>query len=98
MEVELDRQGRLACLMAAAGACERCGRSDGALEWHHVITRRVRSLRWDPMNALALCLSCHRWWHAHPKLALEWFVERYGTCRLEYLLQVRNSTRGKGGP
>lgn len=85
----MDRQARLACLMAAAGRCERCGSSDGALEWHHVVTRRLRRLRWRPENALALCQECHRWWHASPRRALRWFVEKFGQCRLDLLLAIR---------
>ena len=85
----MDRQARLACLMAAAGRCERCG-SSGALEWHHVVTRRVRALRWRLENALALCPDCHRWWHAHPKVAHDWFVARFGPERLRLLRAIRD--------
>lgn len=90
MEVDLDRAARLACLMSAGGRCERCGGSDGRLEWHHVIGRRCRALRWRPENALALCVACHRWWHAHPQVALRWFAETFGVARLAFLRKLRN--------
>jgi 5-methylcytosine-specific restriction endonuclease McrA len=86
----MDSQARLACLMAAGGSCAKCGASGIVLEHHHVITRRVRALRWLPENALALCHPCHAAWHAHPKAALEWFVERYGEARLAYLRSMRS--------
>ena len=84
----MDSAARLACLMAAGGLCERCGGS-GALEWHHVISRRVRTLRWRPENAVALCLPCHRWWHSGPRAALAWFVAQFGPERLAMLRALR---------
>ena len=95
--IERDRMARFACLEAARGSCERCGASDGRLEWHHVITRRVVALRWESANSLALCQPCHRWWHGNPKAALEWFVGRFGINRLEYLHQRLRALRKKGG-
>lgn len=88
LEIDLDRRARTACLVAAGGRCERCGTSDGNLEHHHVFTRRVRVLRWRLENALALCPSCHRWWHASRKRAIEWFVEKFGQARLELLRRI----------
>lgn len=87
-ELELDRHARLACLAAAGGRCERCG-SEGALEWHHVVSRRLRALRWLLENSLCLCPSCHRWWHASPRRAALWFVERFGQDRLDRLHELR---------
>ena len=89
LEIDLDHHARLACLMAAGGSCEKCGAWGQALEWHHVITRRVRSLRWLPENSVALCVPCHRWWHSHPRLALQWFVARFGEARLAFLRSAK---------
>jgi 5-methylcytosine-specific restriction endonuclease McrA len=86
----MDQQARLACLMAAGGSCAKCGSAGARLEWHHVITRRVRALRWIPENSVALCVGCHRWYHANPRAALAWFVERFGEARLAYLRSMRS--------
>lgn len=89
--MDMDRHARIACLVAAGGRCEKCGDSSLRLEWHHVITRRVRALRWDPKNAVCLCPTCHRWWHANPAAALEWFVLTFGELRLSMLYRLRNN-------
>jgi len=42
----------------------------------HVRTRRYKSIRWDPANAMTLCAGCHAYkWHAPPPGfdPLEWF-------------------------
>jgi 5-methylcytosine-specific restriction endonuclease McrA len=85
----MDQQARLACLMAAGGCCERCGASSGALEQHHVLSRRIRATRWLPQNAVCLCQPCHRWWHASPRRGLAWFVERFGQARLDLIRSLR---------
>lgn len=77
--------------MAAGGRCERCGDSDCALEHHHVIGRRCIATRWRPENALALCLPCHRWWHASRRRAIRWFVEKFGPDRLELLNRLKRA-------
>jgi len=87
LEVDMDRAARLACLMAAGGRCERC-EGYGALEWHHIIGRACRALRWLPVNALCLCLPCHRWVHARPRLAQAWMELRW-PGRLAELRRLR---------
>lgn len=43
------------------GMCRRCGSQSNALEAAHIIPRRSLSVRYDPMNGLALCAAtCHR--------------------------------------
>lgn len=71
LEIDMDRQARLACIMAAGGRCERC-EGYGPLEWHHIITRSCLALRWAPLNGMCLCVACHRWWHASPRRAKAW--------------------------
>jgi hypothetical protein len=48
----------------------------GNLEWHHVRYRTLNHLRWDLLNGISLCGSCHRKWHNGPKLQV-WFEQRY---------------------
>lgn len=67
--------------------CRRCGRSkpDVRIECSHTFSRRHRSTRWDTGNALALCFSCHRWWHENPVDAVEWMRKRMGADALRAL-------------
>lgn len=49
-------------------------------EWHH---RRSRSIRDEhqhhPCNGIWLCMTCHKWVHAHPfeARAKGWIVSRH---------------------
>lgn len=38
--------------------CAICGKGANAI--HHIIGRANKGLRWDRMNALPVCLECHR--------------------------------------
>lgn len=49
-------------------ACQECGVND-PLQCAHLISRRYRATRWDPTNAVALCIRCHKRFTEHP---LEW--------------------------
>lgn len=81
-----DGVARANCIARALGCCERCGKFEGhALEAHHVITRRRKALRHDPLNLIALCHECHQWWHANPKDARAWFRSKFGNGRAKYL-------------
>ena len=45
------------------GKCVRCGKG-GTLQCSHYWGRRMESVRFDPLNAEALCFTCHeRWEH-----------------------------------
>lgn len=79
---ELDK--RFAELVRQKQRCERCLRTGQSYECSHVVTRKVKSLRWDILNALCLCVDCHRWWHANPKRAKQWFIEKF-EVRQDYL-------------
>ena len=49
------------------------------LEVSHILPKgRYQGLRYDPMNFLALCGGCHRWfWHDNPLQAGKWFETTY---------------------
>lgn len=81
-----DGVARANCIMRALGCCERCGTFGGNdLQAHHIVTRRRKDLRHDPLNMLALCFLCHLWWHANPKAARAWFRSKFGSGRADYL-------------
>lgn len=52
--------------------CRRCGRGflPGSVELHnaHHFTRRTQATRFDPLNCLSLCASCHLFLDTHPAL------------------------------
>lgn len=43
------------------GFCERCGSSNGRMEWAHILPRHYLKVRWDPRDAWCLCSGCHRY-------------------------------------
>jgi hypothetical protein len=55
-------------IVRASGFCQRCG-TTSKLECSHIETRTRSNTRTDERNALCLCSSCHRWWHAHESQA-----------------------------
>lgn len=51
--------------LAGRGRCERCNRSDRALELHHRAGRDGHRFL-DVSTWCALCRECHAWVHANP--------------------------------
>jgi 5-methylcytosine-specific restriction endonuclease McrA len=72
----LDKLCREVVLERDHGKCCRCN-TPRDLEWAHVHTRRLHSMRWMLENSLALCHDCHRWWHDRPMAAAEWWAHTY---------------------
>lgn len=61
------------------GKCEWCGKSNGVqLQCAHVFSRRYLVTRWEPINAVCLCASCHMRWHHQPVEGVEWIKEYLG--------------------
>ena len=55
----------------------RCGRWN-MLQCAHIYSRSHMATRWDPDNALTLCLPCHLYWcHRSPVEFSEWIRETY---------------------
>jgi hypothetical protein len=83
LEKELDRLCRhLVVILRDKNTCQRCGNpgADGyKIDWSHVHTRRIRSLRWMPWNSKALCAGCHMWWGAYREQSREWFILKFPT-------------------
>ena len=85
----LDRMAKDLAMHRADGRCEKCGTNE-RLQCHHIITRRILSLRWEPDNLLILCAGCHLWWHHEPLSAVEWLQSVAPEERLDRLRQMRN--------
>ena len=71
-------------IRARDGACVLCG-SVEALQCSHVFTKNAHgSVRWDEMNAHAMCAACHTKHHrSDPGAYIEWMIERYGDAYFE---------------
>jgi hypothetical protein len=73
---ELDRLCREVVMLRDKGRCAWCGKTDN-LQWCHVHTRRLYSMRWNLDNVLALDAGCHLRWHGHPMEGALWFSQTY---------------------
>ena len=61
----------------AGRVCEFCGKPHKWLNSHHIIGKRYLPLRYDLMNGLCLCPSCHKFApgfaaHENPLRVSEW--------------------------
>lgn len=76
-------------LIHKRGKCERCGKIT-SLQTAHIIPRTNKNLRWNPDNALLLCVACHLYWfHKNPLEAMEWF-KLYFPIQYAYLMREKN--------
>lgn len=81
-----DRADRMwSSLILAKGRCEKCGRTTGRLDPHHLISRYHKMTRHRLENGICLCPHCHRFdkgsAHADPTVFSQWlsheFPDRY---------------------
>lgn len=83
--------------------CEHCGAKNGELnekgkpQWlngHHVEEKMNYSLRFDPMNHVLLCPTCHKYGvtsaHRSPLWFIPWLTERL-PAKVDYLQRHRLS-------
>lgn len=63
---ELDAMCRALVFARDGNKCRNCGRSEGLLDWAHVLSRRHPKTRHDPANSLVLCRACHMAFHDRP--------------------------------
>ena len=69
--------------LLANGMCEYCGKIGNQTSHFH--SRRKRSTRLDPDNAIWSCFTCHLYLGEHPNKHYEFFRKRLGTERFEQL-------------
>jgi hypothetical protein len=74
--------------------CMRCNRWDN-LQCAHIFSRSHMATRWDPDNALCLCLKCHLFWaHRAPIEFSEWIRDVYlGEFNYQQLRAKANSIK-----
>ena len=75
--------------------CERCGsvHEKGSMGLHcsHNFSRRHRTIRWEPLNALALCFTCHQWFGGSPYESGPWLGEFLGDGAMEILIEKKSA-------
>ena len=76
--------------------CEMCHATEG-LAGHHVLPRRYTKTRHDIKNGISLCVKCHHFAHAKPKLFTTFadvhLVNRGDFASLEYVWQWRRTAK-----
>ncbi len=76
--------------------CEHCSKVGGKskdlpqIDCAHIYGRRFKSVRWDAMNALCLCHTCHREFTESPLDFEVWLKSYLGHGYLEILNEKRN--------
>lgn len=77
-------------LIRSVGSCQNCGSIEN-LQCAHIVSRSNKTLRWNPLNAVCLCLRCHIFkFHRSPLEFVEWLEKRYPE-RMVYLREKRNT-------
>lgn len=57
---EKDKIWALTVKLRADFKCELCGWDGDKLDAHHIIPRTFSDIRYNAMNGIALCSSCHK--------------------------------------
>lgn len=77
LERELDALCRhLVVDLRDKGTCQKTGATE-RIQWCHVYTRAIKSMRWHPVNSLALASGAHLWQHHRPLEAAMWFEHKF---------------------
>lgn len=78
-------------------ACRHCGahypKGSRGLECAHIHSRRHKSVRWWPDNAIALCTHCHFEFTGEPLEFARWLTMTLGDRHLDALRRERDIPR-----
>lgn len=88
---ELDRLCRQLIFLRDHETCQRTG-SKKRLQWCHVFSRGIHSLRWEPDNSLVLSAGSHLKAHLQPLEFSRWFEETHPD-RAAHLRLLRQTKR-----
>lgn len=78
--------------------CQYC-RARPAINAHHIFTRKIRAMRWDPQNGIGLCGGCHmNIAHGQPELFRRFLVKRLGVAEYERMFIQSQVLKGGGDP
>ena len=86
---KLDTAWSLLVKLRAGNKCEVC-RKTQPLNSHHIFSRSNRSVRWDVLNGVCLCVGCHTFSskfsaHKTPTEFTYWLIEQKGEDFLDRL-------------
>jgi hypothetical protein len=86
--------------LRAGNKCEVCGKVRN-LNSHHVYSRAMKSVRWDVINGISLCVGCHVGTkfsaHKTPNDFSEWSKKKRGQAWFD-LLQAKAHSISKLHP
>jgi len=89
-----DKAFSLAVRHARRHTCEHCKRTqfDGypKMELAHIYGRANKSVRWDTLNGLCLCHTCHAKFTANPLDFEKWLRVYFGSGYMELLNEKRH--------
>lgn len=80
---------KFSLLIRSIGYCQYCGRKEN-LQCAHIIGRANYTLRWNPLNAICLCVGCHiyKFHRGSPLDFVEWLESKFPE-RMVYLKEAR---------
>lgn len=82
-------------IVRSVGECQYCGCPEySKLHCAHIYTRKWRSVRWDLLNMICLCASCHLSFHDKPVEFQEFVVQYLGEVKYQEL-KIRANTNKK---
>jgi NMD protein affecting ribosome stability and mRNA decay len=92
---QADRWFSLCVRLAADWTCARCGskheEKSMGLHCSHLYSRRYRTIRWEPLNAVAHCFACHNWYGGNPIESGQWAEGHLGAGAIDILREKKNS-------
>lgn len=92
---KLDKAWAKLVKLRANNKCEVCAKPS-PLNSHHIYTRAKRSVRWDVLNGVCLCVGCHTFStkfsaHGTPTEFTEWLYRTKGTEYMDRLKLKSNA-------
>lgn len=76
--------------------CESCGKyypegRRNGIECAHIVGRGNKRMRWEPLNAVCLCTSCHMHYTANPLQFTQFVIKQIGELGHDILLEKSQS-------
>lgn len=73
--------------------CENCGTyypegNRRGIECAHIVGRANKRLRWEPLNAIALCTGCHMKYTANPLQFTQFVISKIGKQGHDILIEL----------
>ncbi len=96
LDKKLDDAWSLLVKLRANNQCEYCGKTS-FLNSHHIFSRSKKSVRWDVINGICLCVAHHTFSsnfsaHKTPTEFHIWLVDKKGDDYVQRLRMKANAT------